>query len=68
LLKQDPCRVKGSIELFHYINKLQTYKLKNVIQQSMSLDIKKKKRPGGAPPVMEEYLGNTKDEKNEEDK
>lgn len=60
LLKQDPCMVKGSIELFSYINKLQTYKLKNVIQQSSSLQVKKKKRAG--PLALEDFLGKAQKE------
>ena len=58
-MKQDPCTVKGSIELFNYINKLQTYKLKHLIQQSQSLDIKKKKKAG--PLLLEDFLGKTKE-------
>ena len=58
-MKQDPCTVKGSIELFNYINKLQTYKLKHLIQQSQSLDIKKKKKAGAL--LLEDFLGKTND-------
>ena len=51
--------MKGSIELFNYINKLQTYKLKHLIQQSQSLEIKKKKKAG--PLLLEDFLGKTKE-------